>query len=301
MQQNDCFNPREIKLLTWSLRGTPLYILMVVIVKLATGCVTIEGDDPDIIVVNEPDDPEQPEPQPEPTEPDLAPPDPQPEPEPWCGMETDITETDTPAFGEDWTNGHPFEVGGGVGAIDIVSAPDFVYVVLNYYDESNLRRQYWVVGQQLGVSYVGCEFWVQDVATDTARAHILVSRICWSEGGTVNHRATTLSTIDVEEGLNGIWHLWELEQEQGCRNYQIAADGAELVLGTYNCQTGGLSVRPLHRMSGNIWVGEENILVEYNYPWAFQRFIAFNATDGLLTYELAGQRDVQTTRYRACE
>ncbi len=48
---NDCFNPREIKLLTWSLRGTPLYILLIVIAKLATGCVTVEGDDPDTIVV----------------------------------------------------------------------------------------------------------------------------------------------------------------------------------------------------------------------------------------------------------
>ncbi|WKZ28784.1 MAG: hypothetical protein QY323_04600 [Patescibacteria group bacterium] len=62
--KNVCSNPREITLLKWSLRGLPFYILAIAIVKLATGCVTVEGDDPvdcgDNIVVVEPPDPESP-------------------------------------------------------------------------------------------------------------------------------------------------------------------------------------------------------------------------------------------------
>ena len=295
-----CYNPREIALLKWSLKVAPFYFMTVIAVGLATGCVTVEGDDPDVIVVVEPDEPEQPEPQPEPTEPDPTPPDPQPEPEPWCGLESEIAETDIPAFGEDWTNGHPFEVGDTVGYLDVVRWDGWSTLTVRTFNENNVERSYSLSAREVGPVYAYCEYYVSDVLVDNPRVFILYSVTCSNANGTMPQRWVELSIIDTEYGTDTTFGFWELAQEM-YENYQLALDNGNLLVGSYNVFSSVHSVRPIHRDNGLYWAGDKLVVSANNPVWAFQRYIGFDATDGLLTFIVADYATTRTTRYRACE
>lgn len=51
----DCFNRRERLLLKGCLCAAPLYITVIIITAQLMGCITIEGDEPDVVVINEHD------------------------------------------------------------------------------------------------------------------------------------------------------------------------------------------------------------------------------------------------------
>jgi hypothetical protein len=295
----NCFNKRERALLKGCFYAVPLYLMAVVVIAQLTGCITIEGDEPDTIVVVEPDEPEQPDPQPEPTEPEQ--PDPQPEPEPWCGLEMQIAETSIPAFGEDWTNGHPFEVGDTVGYLDVVRWDGWSTLTVHTFNENNVERSYSLSARMVGPVYAYCEYYVSDVLVDNPRVFILYGVTCSNANGTMPQRWVELSIIDTEYGTDATFGFWELAQEM-YENYQLGLDNGNLLVGSYNVFSAVHSVRPIHRDNGLYWAGDKQAVSAPDPVWASQRFIGFEvAADGVMTFVLADQDTTRTTHYRACE
>ncbi len=49
----DCFNKRERALLKGCFYAAPLYLMAILVIAQLTGCITIEGDEPDVIVIND--------------------------------------------------------------------------------------------------------------------------------------------------------------------------------------------------------------------------------------------------------
>lgn len=222
------------------------------------------------------------------------------DPEPWCGLEHSIESTDVPVFGEDWTNGHPFEVSGGVGYLDVVRYAEWTYLNVRIFDEHNVEHDYSLSARLVGYGYAYCDYHVHDVLVDGPRVRVLHAATCWSEDAQVQQRWVELSTIDVEYGLAATYGFWQLAQET-YRLYQLALDGGDLLIGSYDVYSAELGVRIAHRQNGLYWIGDARTVSGPSPEWPFQRFVAFDAQDGQLTYRLTDGRSVRTTRYRACD
>src|SRR5689334_3314221 len=180
------------------------------------------------------------------SEPDPVEPDPQPEPEPWCGLESQIAATDIPAFGEDWTNGHPFEVGDTVGYLDVVRWEGWSTLTVRTFNENNVERDYSLSARMIGPVYAYCDYYVNDVLVDNPRVYILHSVTCTNVNGTTPQRWVELSVIDTEYGTDITFGFWELAQEM-YENYQLGLDNGNLLVGSYNVFSSIHSVRPIHR------------------------------------------------------
>ena len=277
------------------LRSSALgFMLVLAIAWASAGCVNYYEAGPDntpggVVVAPPPSQPEQP-----------TPPD---EPEAWCGLESQVELTDNPTFGEEWTFGHPFEANGGVGHLEVVTTedPDQILLFLNFHDVQNRFHRYYLSGIVLGPVYVGCSYFVSDVVVDGTRVYVLYSLTCQPGIDPIfGDRLVLLTEVDVEDSLSGLNILWPLEQEV-YTNYQLARDGDNLVLGTYNVFSAKLGMRTLRRQGQFISVGEEQVVRGSDMAWMFTDFASFEAVDGLLTYKLANDIGVQTTRYRACD
>lgn len=219
--------------------------------------------------------------------------------EPWCGLDETVTPTDVPAFGEDWTNGHPFEVDDAVGYLDVTRWSNWTALTVRVFDENNIEHSYSLSARQTGTGYDYCDYFVHDVLVDGPRVHVLHAATCWSEAGQVLQRWVEISTIDVEFGLSATYGYWQLAQEP-YRLYQLAIDGDDMLIGSYMTYGAEFAFRRVYRQNGLTWLGEPTPVGTPSAEWSFQRFISFDAQDGLLTYRLADPRAVRTTRFRAC-
>jgi len=223
------------------------------------------------------------------------------EEEPWCGLDAAVTPTDSPVFAEDWTNGYPFEAEGSVGYLDVVHGSLSTYLLLRVFGEDNTERSYSLSARLLSELNAYCDYYVHDVLVDGPRVYVLHASTCWSGTGEVESRSVELSTIDVTYGLSATYGHWQLSQEM-YRLYQLALDGDVMLIGSYDVFSAEHAVRVLHRSNGLQWLGQPTVVSPPSTEWSFQRFIAFDAHDGLLTYKVADYGSgVRTIRYRACE
>jgi hypothetical protein len=256
-----------------------------------------DSDGPNVDVDFPCDEPVEPDlPEAEPTEP------PAPEAEePWCGLETNVVENPTPTFPEDWTHGHPFEVGEFVGYAEVWNQPGWVGLHLHTFDEGNFHRTYSLSSYLLDETYPNGGHAVHDILIEGSLIHVLFSAVLHDAGGQMVHRQLVLATIDPANGLLGVSVVYS-HPGDAPNMHQLAFDGGELIMGTYNVWTGSLSYRTLHRVSGIVLVDNDVTFARHeDLPWSFARFQAFDLHDGLATFTLSAGLADQTTRYRACE
>jgi hypothetical protein len=190
-------------------------IVAIVGTLLQTGCATIDepSTDDDVIVPVDP-----------------APPAVEPaDPEPWCGLEAELEETETPDFADPWTTGQPFEVDGFVAYLDVVHETDWMGLELHAFDENGMHWAYMLSSFIFTESAVAGDYWVSDVLIEDGLVHVLYSLTTWSSDGQAVDRLMRLSTIDLRHGLTGHAHLWKIFDEM-YRLYQLAVDGAAVSL-----------------------------------------------------------------------